>query len=224
MIRTETLSIPSPILLRPDVTRDARGFFAETLRADVLTQAGIDEDFVQDSQSRSLRNTIRGLHFQEGLGQAKLVRVAHGAILDVAVDIRPASATFGRHVSMRLDDDELYALYIPRGFAHGFCVLSDTADILYRVSPYYDPALERGIAWDDPALGIDWPTQAPLVSPRDSRHPPLSELNLTQPAGCRLLRAGGYRRGASAGIPPSGAADMRCPSVARAGEQAEGST
>ena len=178
MIRAEGLSIPGPILLRPEVLRDARDFFAETVRADVLAKAGIDEDFVQDSQSRSHHGTIRGLHFQEPPGQAKLVRVASGAIFDVAVDIRPASPTFGRHVSVRLDDDELCTLYIPRGFAHGFCVLSDAADILYRVTPYYDPAVERGIAWDDAALGIEWPTTAPLLSARDSGHPTLAELNL----------------------------------------------
>lgn len=176
MIHVEPLSIPGPLLLRPEVNRDKRGFFAETARADGLAAAGIQDEFVLDSHSRSVRGTIRGLHFQALPGQAKLVRVARGIILDVVVDVRPGSDTFGRNLSIRLDDVELCGLYIPRGFAHGFCVLSDEADVVYRMDGYFDSDLERGIAWDDPALAISWPVTSPILSDRDRQHPTLAEL------------------------------------------------
>jgi len=176
MIRSEPLAIRGPLLLRPDVVTDARGFFAETLRVDALEAAGIGEAFVQDSHSRSIRGTVRGLHYQVAPGQAKLVRVARGTVLDVVVDIRADSPTFGQHAATRLDDIELCGLYIPRGFAHGFCVTSDEADVLYRTTAYFGPHLERGIAWDDPALGIDWPISEPVLSDRDRNHPRLAEL------------------------------------------------
>jgi dTDP-4-dehydrorhamnose 3,5-epimerase len=166
------------VIVDPMVHGDERGFFVETFRRDEFAAAGLPLAFAQENHSRSVANTIRGLHFQAGEGQAKLVRVARGRILDVAVDIRPGSATFGQHVALELDDVAHRQLYIPAGFAHGFAVLSDVADVCYRVSTPYDPALERAIAWDDPTLGIAWPVEGPLLSERDRTNPRLAELGL----------------------------------------------
>lgn len=164
------------IRLAPEVHLDNRGFFVETFRRDELAQLGIGQEFVQDNHSRSQHATIRGLHFQIGVGQAKLVRVARGKILDVAVDIRRSSSTFGQYEAVELDDVHHHQLLVPVGFAHGYCVLSDIADVCYRVTSYYDPAMERGIAWNDPALSIAWPVSAPLLSQRDQDHPTLAEV------------------------------------------------
>lgn len=166
--------------LAPDVHRDDRGFFVETYRRDVMTELGIPNDFVQDNHSRSRRGTLRGLHFQTGRGQARLVRAAHGRILDVAVDIRTASATFGQHETFELDDVDHHQLYLPIGFAHGFVVLSDVADVCYRVTSYYDPAAERGIAWNDPELAIPWPVTDPALSDRDRTLPTLAKVRSSQ--------------------------------------------
>ena len=176
-MRVSPIGIAGPMLLTPDVHFDDRGFFVETFRSSEAKRAGIRDDFVQQSQSRSVIGTLRGLHFQAPPGQAKLVRVARGAIHDVVVDIRRTSPNFGHHAFVRLDDTQHHQLYIPAGFAHGFCVLSDAADVIYSVSRYYDPALERGLAWDDPELAIDWPTHRPLVSERDHHHPTLRHLD-----------------------------------------------
>ena len=176
-MRTREVGIRGPLLLVPDVHADARGFFVETFRADEVAGAGISDTFVQHNQSRSLRGTLRGLHFQQPPGQAKLVRVARGAIHDVVVDIRKRSPTFRRHFQTRLDDVDHHQLYIPPGFAHGFCVLSDEADVVYAVSNYYEPELEHGLAWDDPELGIEWPATEPILSDRDRRHPTLGQLD-----------------------------------------------
>jgi dTDP-4-dehydrorhamnose 3,5-epimerase len=162
------------LLVEPEVHGDDRGFFVETYRQDRYHSAGINVPFVQDNQSRSRRGTLRGLHYQTAPGQAKLVRVAHGRILDVVLDIRPESPTFGRHETIELDDAHHRQLFVPVGFAHGFLVLSDTADVTYKVSSVFDPSTEAGIAWDDPALGIDWPVAAPIVSARDQSNPPLA--------------------------------------------------
>lgn len=175
-MRTKQIGIDGPLLLIPEVHGDARGFFVETFRADEVAGAEISEAFVQHNQSRSVRGTLRGLHFQVPPGQSKLVRVARGSIHDVVVDIRRGSPTFGGHSQVRLDDVDHHQLYIPPGFAHGFCVLSDEADVVYSVSSYYDQELERGVAWNDPELGIDWPVNEPLLSARDRGNPPLRDL------------------------------------------------
>jgi dTDP-4-dehydrorhamnose 3,5-epimerase len=174
MQRLET-RLPGLVLLAPDVRGDERGFFLETFRADAYREMGIDVDFVQDNHSRSVRGTLRGLHFQTAPGQAKLVRCARGAIFDVVVDIRRDSPTFGEHEAFDLDDRSHHQLFVPVGFAHGFCVTSNEADVTYKVSSYYDAATEAGIAWDDPALGIAWPTEAPIISDRDRTTPTLAE-------------------------------------------------
>ena len=161
------------LVIEPEVFRDERGFFVETFNAVRLAKAGIDVEFVQDNHSRSVQDTIRGLHFQLGAGQAKLVRVARGRIWDVAVDIRRDSPTFGEWESFVLDDDANLQIFIPVGFAHGFCALSEIADVCYKVSSPYDAALERGVAWDDPRIGIRWPARAPRLSQRDRANPPL---------------------------------------------------
>lgn len=159
-----------PIVFEPAVFGDARGFFVETFRAEWLP----GESWVQDNHSRSKRSTVRGMHFQTG--QAKLVRCARGRIWDVVVDIRPRSPTFGEWQAWELDDERLHALYVPVGFAHGFAVLSDEADVVYKCSTYYDPVQESGFAYDDPAVGIAWPVDEPLVSARDRDAPALREL------------------------------------------------
>jgi dTDP-4-dehydrorhamnose 3,5-epimerase len=174
-MRTLDTRLDGLILLRPDAFADERGFFLESYRRAWFTELGLDVAFVQDNHSRSARGTLRGLHFQASPGQAKLVRVARGAIRDVVVDLRRSSPTFGEHEHFALDDREHLQLFVPVGFAHGFCVVSDVADVTYKVSSYYDAAAERGIAWDDPALSIDWPMRDPIVSERDRRNPTLAE-------------------------------------------------
>ena len=175
-MRTVPTRLAGPILLAPDVFGDHRGFFVETFRADAWAAAGIAETFVQDNHSRSVRGTLRGIHFQTSPGQAKLVRCARGAILDVLVDLRRGSATFGQWESFELDDEAMRQLYVPIGFGHGFCVLSDVADVSYQLSSYYDPARESGVAWDDPEIGVEWPISDPILSERDRNAPRLAEL------------------------------------------------
>jgi dTDP-4-dehydrorhamnose 3,5-epimerase len=176
MIRITEAGIPGVLVLEPEVHGDERGFFVETYRRSELSAAGLDVDFVQENHSRSGRGTIRGLHFSIEPGQAKLIRTARGRILDVAVDVRRGSPTFGQHETFELDDVAHRQVFLPVGIAHGFCVLSDLADVCYRVDAYYDAALERGVAWDDPALGIAWPVDEPILSARDRANPRLSEL------------------------------------------------
>jgi dTDP-4-dehydrorhamnose 3,5-epimerase len=173
MRRLET-RLEGPILLEPEVHGDARGFFLETGRTRTLAELGIHDDFVQDNHSRSARGVLRGMHFQPGM--AKLVRCARGRIFDVLVDIRPGSPSFGRWEAFELDDESHRQLYCPDGFAHGFCVLSDVADVIYRCSAYYDPAVEGGFRFDDPEVGIDWPAIDLVTSERDTSAPLLSEL------------------------------------------------
>jgi dTDP-4-dehydrorhamnose 3,5-epimerase len=163
-------------LLAPRVHGDARGFFLESYRENRLRELGVAERWVQENHSRSRRGVLRGMHFSLGAGQAKLVRCARGAILDVAVDIRRGSPTYGEWESFRLDDELAHTLYLPVGFAHGFLVVSEVADVVYKCSAYYDGALERGIAYDDPDLAIAWPDERPLVSERDRSAPPLREI------------------------------------------------
>jgi dTDP-4-dehydrorhamnose 3,5-epimerase len=168
--------LDGPLLLQPRVHGDERGFFVETFLRDEYRDAGIDVEFVQDNQSRSGRGTLRGLHFQRSPGQAKLVRAARGSIYDVVVDIRPGSRTVGQYEAFELDDIDHRQLFVPIGFAHGFCVVSDVADVTYKVSSLYDAAQERGIAWDDPAIGIEWPAEEPILSDRDRANPSLDDV------------------------------------------------
>ncbi|HTI29783.1 MAG TPA: dTDP-4-dehydrorhamnose 3,5-epimerase [Methylomirabilota bacterium] len=175
-MRSLPTKLAGVLLLEPAVAEDPRGFFLETFSRRRYQEAGVADEFVQDNQSRSNAGTIRGLHFQSDPGQAKLVRVARGRIWDVVVDIRRSSATFGRHEGFELDDVAHRQVYVPIGFAHGFCVLSEVADVAYRVSSYYDPEAERGVRWDDPSLGIAWPLAEPILSERDQRLPLLNEI------------------------------------------------
>jgi dTDP-4-dehydrorhamnose 3,5-epimerase len=168
--------LPGSILLRPTVHGDARGFFQETYRADVYARLGIADTFVQDNHSRSGRGVVRGMHFQLPPGQAKLVRCGRGEILDVIVDIRRGSPTFGEWEGHVLSDENHHQLYVPVGFAHGFCVTSDSADVIYKCSSYYDPEIESGIAYDDADVGIEWPGVELTPSPRDAAAPRLAEV------------------------------------------------
>lgn len=176
-MRTLPTTLAGVAQIEPAVHGDHRGFFAETFRADAWAAAGIDAVFVQDNHSRSKRGTLRGMHFQTSPGQAKLVRCARGAIFDVVVDLRRSSPTFGRWEGFVLDDESMRQLYVPVGFAHGFCVTSEVADVVYKCSSYYDAATESGIAWDDPAIGIEWPLGVePIVSERDKTAPRLADV------------------------------------------------
>jgi dTDP-4-dehydrorhamnose 3,5-epimerase len=164
------------VLVQPKVISDDRGFFFETYRRSDYTALGIDVEFVQDNHSRSLRGTIRALHFQLQPGQAKLVRCARGSVYDVAVDLRKGSPSYGQYEAFVLSDKNAQQIFVPVGFAHGFCVTSEEADVTYKVSSYYDGATERGIAWDDPAIAVPWPVDEPLVSDRDRNNPRLEEI------------------------------------------------
>jgi dTDP-4-dehydrorhamnose 3,5-epimerase len=165
-----------PLVIVPVAHGDERGFFLESFRADVLAKAGVTTTFVQDNHSRSRQGIVRGIHFQPG--QVKLVRCVRGAIWDVICDIRVGSPTFGQWEGYELNDQTHHQLLVPDGFAHGFCVLSDIADVVYKVSSYYDPATEGGFAFDDPEVGIEWPQPKELltVSARDQAAPTLAEL------------------------------------------------
>src|SRR5690348_15900870 len=175
-MRRVVTRLAGPVLLEPTVHRDERGFFLESYRAAALADHGVADLFVQDNHSRSTRAVLRGMHFAVEPGQAKLVRVGRGAILDVVVDLRPGSATFGEWEAFHLDDDAHRVLYVPVGFAHGFQVLSDVADVLYKCSTYYDATCERTLAYDDPAVGIGWPLAPIAVSVRDRAGTPLDVL------------------------------------------------
>ena len=171
-------SIPDVILIEPQVFGDERGFFMETFRASTFAEAGIDLDFVQDNHSGSQRGTLRGMHYQIRQPQGKLLRVAVGEIFDVAVDIRRGSPTFGRWVGKILSAENKRQLWVPPGFAHGFYVLSDWAELTYKATDYYAPKWDRSILWNDPAIGIEWPLLpglAPLLSPKDRQGLPLRE-------------------------------------------------
>ena len=171
--RLET-RLEGPILLEPKVHGDHRGFFLETYRRDAYAAAGITDEFVQDNHSLSKRGIVRGMHFQPG--QAKLVRCARGSVLDVVVDLRRSSPTFGEWEAVELDDERHLQLYVPDGFAHGFCVLTDVADLVYKVTTYYDPAAESGFRYDDPDVGISWPEGDLIPSERDAKAPRLAEI------------------------------------------------
>lgn len=167
--------IPGLVVVEPRVFRDDRGFFFEPYHAPRYKSGGIDVDFVQDNHSFSTRGVLRGLHFQKSPGQAKLVRCARGRIWDVAVDLRSGSPTFGKWWGLDLDSETHRQLFIPVGFAHGFCVLSDEAEVMYKCSSVYDPATEAGIRWDDAEIGVGWPVQDPIISARDQQAPSLAD-------------------------------------------------
>jgi dTDP-4-dehydrorhamnose 3,5-epimerase len=169
-------SLPGVLLVKPRVLGDSRGFFMETYRADALATAGVHDTFLQDNHSRSSRGVLRGLHYQLRHPQAKLCRVASGEVLDIAVDIRLGSPHFGGWVGVVLSAENHWALYLPKGFAHGFVVRSQTADFLYKCSDYYDASDDCGVLWDDPALAIDWDMPSPILSAKDQRHLPLAQV------------------------------------------------
>jgi dTDP-4-dehydrorhamnose 3,5-epimerase len=171
----EHLEIPEVVLVRPTRHRDARGFFQESYRVSSFEEAGIHARFVQDNLARSTRGVLRGLHYQlPPAAQGKLVGVAQGSIFDVAVDLRVGVPTFGRWVGRMLDEESGDQLWIPKGFAHGYVALSDVCDVVYKVTAEYDPELDRGVRWDDPAIGIEWPVADPLVSAKDREQPLLA--------------------------------------------------
>lgn len=179
-MRALPLRLAGLTVIEPAVHGDERGFFVETYKREWHEQLGLPpkESFVQDNHSRSSHGVLRGMHFQIGDGVAKLVRCARGRILDVAVDLRHGSPTYGEWEGVELDDENMRELYVPVGFAHGFCVLSEVADVLYKQTTYYDGAVERGIAWNDPDVGIQWPLpiEQLTVSDRDAEAPRLSEM------------------------------------------------
>jgi dTDP-4-dehydrorhamnose 3,5-epimerase len=166
--------LPGVLLLEPKVFGDERGFFMETFHAGRYERFGIFGPFVQDNYSRSVKETLRGLHFQEPQAQGKLVQVLTGEVYDVAVDVRRGSPTFAKWVGVHLSASNRRQLWVPPGFAHGFCVLSASADFFYKCTQPYSPETERAIAWNDPELAIRWPVKAPLLSPKDAAAPQLS--------------------------------------------------
>ncbi|HEY8305015.1 MAG TPA: dTDP-4-dehydrorhamnose 3,5-epimerase [Solirubrobacteraceae bacterium] len=172
--------ISGPVLIQPSAFHDERGFFLETYRRNRHGEMGIPEadEFIQDNHSRSSRGVVRGMHFHGGAGVAKLVRCARGRILDVVVDLRRGSPSYGEWEGFELDDELMLELYVPVGFAHGFCALSEVADVVYKQTAYYDSTVERAIAWDDPDVGVSWPLPARelSVSERDAQAPRLSEI------------------------------------------------
>ena len=176
MARRIETEIEGLVLIEAEAHGDERGFLLESFRAGEWSEHGVDADFVQDNHSRSVRGILRGIHFQTAPGQAKLVRCVRGAIWDVAVDLRSDSPTYRRWEGYELSDLNHRQLFVPSGFGHGFCVLSDQADVAYKLSSYYNPATEAGIAWDDPDIGIEWPLREPTVSGRDRAAPRLAEV------------------------------------------------
>ena len=168
--------LPDVLLIEPDVYRDPRGFFLETYHSVKYRDGGIDVTFVQDNHSRSARGTLRGLHAQRAHPQAKLIRVLQGEIFDVAVDIRRGSPTFLRWVGVTLSAENFRQCFVPAGFAHGFCVLSESAEVEYKCTDYYAPQDELRILWNDPAIGVEWPVREPLLSDRDQTGIPVADL------------------------------------------------
>jgi dTDP-4-dehydrorhamnose 3,5-epimerase len=175
--------LDGPILIEPRTIGDERGFFCETYRRGIFSELGIPEEMVQDNHSRSGRGIVRGMHFQIDQGAAKLVRCARGAIVDMMVDIRRGSPTFGEWEAFELDEDNMRSVYCPVGFAHGFCVVSDVADVMYKQSNYYDDETERGIAYNDPEVGIEWPLPIEELIPsnRDATAPRLRDIEADLP-------------------------------------------
>ena len=171
-----TTSIEGILIIEPKTFEDNRGFFMETYHQKRFNAFGINTTFVQDNLSYSLKNTLRGLHFQIKHPQAKLIQVISGEIFDVAVDLRPGSATFGKWIGIHLSDENKRQLFIPKGFAHGFCVLSEFALFYYKCSDFYAPEDEGGVIWSDPDIGIEWPVENPIISKKDNQFQKLSGL------------------------------------------------
>lgn len=169
-------ALPGVLIIEPRVFGDSRGFFLETYHADRYRDAGIDLPFVQDNHSRSRKGVLRGLHFQRSRPQGKLVSVSRGSVYDVTVDIDPHSPTYGKFVGIELNDENLRQFWIPPGYAHGFCVLSDIADFQYKCTDFYEPGDEAGIIWNDQDIGITWPISDPILSEKDSQLPNLRDL------------------------------------------------
>jgi dTDP-4-dehydrorhamnose 3,5-epimerase len=176
MARRLETELEGLVLIEAEAYGDERGFLLESYRADRWRDLGVDAEFVQENHSRSRRGVLRGIHFQLHPGQAKLVRCVRGAIWDVAVDLRRGSPTYGRWQGFELSDRNHRQLYVPVGFGHGFCVLSEEVDVAYKLSSYYDPDQEAGIRWDDPDVGIDWPISDPVLSERDRSAPTLAQV------------------------------------------------
>jgi len=170
------LHIPGLLIIEPDIFKDQRGFFMETWNAKRYAEAGLDVNFVQDNLSYSSYGVLRGLHYQQPNAQGKLAYVLHGRVYDVAVDIRTGSPTFGQWYGVELTAENKVQFYIPEGFAHGYCVLSETALFAYKCTDFYSPATEGGIAWNDPYLNIDWPVKYPVLSNKDANYPLLKDL------------------------------------------------
>ncbi len=181
VVRRIETSLPGLVIIEPAVHGDERGFLVESFRESALAELGINDHWVQDNHARSAGGVVRGMHFALPPGQAKLVRCARGVILDVCVDIRRGSPTFGRWDAVELDDRAMRMVYIPVGFAHGYCVVSDVADVIYKCSDYYDPALEREISVHDPDIAIAWPPPPLTLSQRDRDAPLLREIADTLP-------------------------------------------
>lgn len=173
IIRTD---IDGVLIIQPTVFKDQRGFFFESYNYSKYAQAGIDHKFVQDNHSKSIKNTLRGLHAQNPFAQTKLVRVLKGKIFDVAVDVRKNSPTFGKWVCAELSDENFRQFLIPKGFLHGFCVLTDTAEVEYKCDQFYHKETEITVRWDDPQINIDWPVKKPILSQRDSNAPLLKDV------------------------------------------------
>jgi dTDP-4-dehydrorhamnose 3,5-epimerase len=169
-------NLPDVLAIEPQVFPDGRGFFFETYQRERYSQNGINSEFVQDNLSYSIKNTLRGLHYQYPHTQAKLVQVLSGEVFDVAVDIRRGSPSFGQWTGVLLSSDNKKQFFIPKGFAHGFCVLSDFALFSYKCDDFYTPICEKGISWSDPDIGIDWPVSPPLLSPKDNNYPCLKDI------------------------------------------------
>lgn len=172
----EKTKLPGVVIIQPQVFGDSRGYFMETYKKQLYAEAGIDKEFVQDNESSSTKGVLRGLHFQKNHTQGKLVRVTHGEVFDVAVDVRPGSATYGQWVGVALSSEKKNMFYIPEGFAHGFLVLSDTAEFVYKCTDVYDPTSEGGVPWNDPSIAIDWPELDCdyKTSEKDEKHEPFS--------------------------------------------------
>ncbi len=175
-MKITTTALPGVLIIEPKAFGDARGFFLETFQSERYAKAGITLPFVQDNHSRSQRGVLRGLHLQSNRPQGKLVSVSRGSVFDVAVDIDPQSATFGQYVGVELSDDNHLQLWIPPGYAHGFCVLSEVADFQYKCTDFYYPEDEAGIIWNDPDVNIAWPLDNPFLSEKDQKLPRLREL------------------------------------------------
>ena len=172
--------LPGITLIQPEIHGDARGFFTETYQSKRYREGGIDATFVQDNLSRSERGVLRGLHFQVEKPQGKLVSCPRGSVFDVAVDVDPSSSTFKQYVAVELNEENHLQMWIPPGYAHGFCVLSEVADFHYKCTEFYQPSLERGVFWNDPDIGIRWPVTSPTLSAKDGALPRLAELSHTQ--------------------------------------------